>query len=98
MTHSQPNVPYYLTIEKGLVHFGSEVRKISYTHLIYSCILQSVRNIDTDKPVFHQTGQNIEQVKFREALLRFPVYSTIKNLDAEADALELAFVQQEGLQ
>ena len=24
------NVPYYLTIEKGLVHFGSEVRKISY--------------------------------------------------------------------
>ena len=27
------NVPYYLTIEKGLVHFGSEVRKISYTFL-----------------------------------------------------------------
>src|ERR1700676_1421621 len=26
------NVPYYLTIEKGLVHFGSEVRKISYTY------------------------------------------------------------------
>ena len=24
------NVPNYLTIEKGLVHFGSEVRKISY--------------------------------------------------------------------
>jgi hypothetical protein len=24
------NVPYYLTIEKGLVYFGSEVRKISY--------------------------------------------------------------------
>src|SRR5882762_9658172 len=24
------NVPYYLTIEKGLVHFGSEVKKISY--------------------------------------------------------------------
>src|ERR1700676_5056550 len=24
------NVPYYLTIEKGLVHFGLEVRKISY--------------------------------------------------------------------
>jgi len=24
------NVPYYLTMEKGLVHFGSEVRKISY--------------------------------------------------------------------
>ena len=27
------NVPYYLTIEKGLVHFGSEVRKISYRSL-----------------------------------------------------------------
>jgi len=25
------NVPNYLTIERGLVHFGSEVRKISYT-------------------------------------------------------------------
>jgi hypothetical protein len=24
------NVPYYLTIDKGLVHFGSEVRKVSY--------------------------------------------------------------------
>ena len=28
------NVPYYLTIDKGLVHFGSEVRKISYIHAI----------------------------------------------------------------
>jgi hypothetical protein len=26
------NVPYYLTIDKGLVHFGSEVRKVSYSH------------------------------------------------------------------
>jgi hypothetical protein len=46
------------------------------SHLIYSCILQSVRKIDTDKPVFHRTGQNIEQVKFREALLRLHTYST----------------------
>ena len=36
----------------------------------------SVRKIDTDKPVFHQTGQNIEQVKFREALLRLCTCST----------------------
>src|SRR5882762_8820557 len=26
------NVTYYLTIDKVLVHFGSEVRKVSYTH------------------------------------------------------------------
>ena len=36
----------------------------------------SVRKIDTDKPVFYQTGQNIEQVKFREALLRLCTCST----------------------
>jgi hypothetical protein len=28
--HTYMNVPYYLTIDKGLVHFGSEVRKVSY--------------------------------------------------------------------
>jgi len=27
------NVTYYLTIDKVLVHFGSEVRKVSYTFL-----------------------------------------------------------------
>ena len=27
------NVPYYLTIDKGLVHLGSEVRKVYYTFL-----------------------------------------------------------------
>jgi len=29
------NVPYYLTIAKGLVHFGSEVGKISYTLFLW---------------------------------------------------------------
>ena len=32
------NVPYYLTIEKGLVHFGSEVRKISYRFIFCSIL------------------------------------------------------------
>ena len=35
------NVPYYLTIKKGLVHFGSEVRKISYTLSVSTSTFQS---------------------------------------------------------
>jgi len=38
------NVPYYLTIERGLVHFGSEVRKISYRHTEAPCLVTSTED------------------------------------------------------
>ena len=40
------------------------------------CVFESFNQSVTLKTVFHQTGKNAEQVKFREALLRLCTYST----------------------
>ena len=40
------------------------------------CVFESFNQSVTLKTDFHQTGQNAEQVRFREALLRLRTYST----------------------
>src|SRR6202050_5587900 len=40
------------------------------------CVFESFNQSVTLQTVFHQTGQDAEQVKFREALLRLHIYST----------------------
>ena len=44
------NVPYYLTIDKGLVHFGSEVRKVSYS------VSQAVNRVEVNNLCYKCLG------------------------------------------
>jgi hypothetical protein len=58
------NVPYYLTIEKGLVHFGSEVRKISYTHPEHLVrIVQYIRSVYTISGTWNIPGVHQEALR-----------------------------------
>ena len=73
------NVPYYLTIDKGLVHFGSEVRKISYKFLsspFFTNLLHCLQPFAMNMAVNADFHSNEEIMKIYEKLKSPGLYST----------------------
>ena len=54
------------------------------------CVFESFKHSVTLQTVFRQIGENIEQVTFKEALLRLHTYSTIPE---DHDLFEISFHQ-----